>query len=189
MIFWRISGRPATPPGLTKTMRVLIAGGTGFLGANLCAAALRRTDEIACISKSLPDLSLRIPGVHYIEEDLTVRVPAVPFSPDLVLNAAGYVAHPEGEADSNRLLADHVSVARNLMSVPGSTHARFLQIGSGDEYSVQKRCLDENTEARGWGSYGRAKAAASDFVMSSADRKSTRLNSSHEWISRMPSSA
>ena len=28
-----------------------------------------------------------------------------------------------------------------------------------------------------------------DFVRAEADRKSTRLNSSHEWISRMPSSA
>ena len=27
------------------------------------------------------------------------------------------------------------------------------------------------------------------FVMAMPDRKSTRLNSSHEWISRMPSSA
>ena len=28
-----------------------------------------------------------------------------------------------------------------------------------------------------------------DLVVSALDRKSTRLNSSHEWISRMPSSA
>ena len=28
-----------------------------------------------------------------------------------------------------------------------------------------------------------------DAILSTADRKSTRLNSSHEWISRMPSSA
>ena len=28
-----------------------------------------------------------------------------------------------------------------------------------------------------------------DFCMKLTDRKSTRLNSSHEWISRMPSSA
>ena len=28
-----------------------------------------------------------------------------------------------------------------------------------------------------------------DVVLSAKDRKSTRLNSSHEWISRMPSSA
>ena len=27
------------------------------------------------------------------------------------------------------------------------------------------------------------------FINAEADRKSTRLNSSHEWISRMPSSA
>ena len=37
----------------------------------------------------------------------------------------------------------------------------------------------------------KAKAAGSDIRMiySTLDRKSTRLNSSHEWISRMPSSA
>ena len=28
-----------------------------------------------------------------------------------------------------------------------------------------------------------------EYAMKKADRKSTRLNSSHEWISRMPSSA
>ena len=31
--------------------------------------------------------------------------------------------------------------------------------------------------------------ANEDLVLSDQDRKSTRLNSSHEWISRMPSSA
>ena len=32
-------------------------------------------------------------------------------------------------------------------------------------------------------------AVGPDFKKPDADRKSTRLNSSHEWISRMPSSA
>ena len=36
---------------------------------------------------------------------------------------------------------------------------------------------------------GLVKGSSGFQVKSSEDRKSTRLNSSHEWISRMPSSA
>ena len=35
----------------------------------------------------------------------------------------------------------------------------------------------------------RQRSDARDLVLLDKDRKSTRLNSSHEWISRMPSSA
>ena len=41
------------------------------------------------------------------------------------------------------------------------------------------------TLAREW----RKLDATTPLVIVSQDRKSTRLNSSHEWISRMPSSA
>ena len=44
----------------------------------------------------------------------------------------------------------------------------------------------------GWaqpGCYGGKLAPTPNIDSIAADRKSTRLNSSHEWISRMPSSA
>ena len=37
--------------------------------------------------------------------------------------------------------------------------------------------------------YANRSEAFRDLLRSELDRKSTRLNSSHEWISRMPSSA
>ena len=48
--------------------------------------------------------------------------------------------------------------------------------GASSDYVVTR---DNGTASTGYG----------DFGINSRDRKSTRLNSSHEWISRMPSSA
>ena len=55
--------------------------------------------------------------------------------------------------------------------------------GSGETAGRIKCCLSEI-----WNFADRWLSAYADTV-SDPDRKSTRLNSSHEWISRMPSSA
>ena len=51
--------------------------------------------------------------------------------------------------------------------------------------------LDDLKKFRTWGSLtpGHPEFGHTDGVETTTDRKSTRLNSSHEWISRMPSSA
>ena len=73
------------------------------------------------------------------------------------------------------------------------------------ELSILRERLREFSEAREWGIFHTPKNLAMALASeagellaefqwltaqeSEKDRKSTRLNSSHEWISRMPSSA
>src|ERR1044071_648551 len=72
----------------------------------------------------------------------------------------------------------HLSCAGRPFRVRGVTYGSFLPRADGAPFPVWERCRADL----------RAIADAGLNVVRT-DRKSTRLNSSHEWISRMPSSA
>ena len=80
---------------------------------------------------------------------------------------------------------DQVSLGEIMLRLdPGEGRVRttrqFQVWEGGGEYNVARglrKC------------FGLRTAVCTAFVDNEVDRKSTRLNSSHEWISRMPSSA
>ena len=76
--------------------------------------------------------------------------------------------------------------------VAGPTLAEHLQrhgaLPPRDAVHLAQALLDALAHAHGQGVVHRD-LKASNVLLGDEDRKSTRLNSSHEWISRMPSSA
>ena len=98
---------------------------------------------------------------------------------ELVVQSIGLVTIGIGLSD---VLKTHNMVIPLVALVAGGIAGELLHIEDGLESvgsSLQRRFasgVDESSFVRG-------------FVTASLDRKSTRLNSSHEWISRMPSSA
>ena len=74
------------------------------------------------------------------------------------------------------------SAATNASAPVGTGPFRFAQWRRGD------RVVLERYDGY-WGPRARLAQVVFKFIGDPSDRKSTRLNSSHEWISRMPSSA
>ena len=96
----------------------------------------------------------------------------------------------------------------NLVALYGPEHGVFGKVGAGkhvsgerhgeDRNSDGKISKDEETGIRVFSLYGDTRKPTPRMLegvdvmvydLQDVDRKSTRLNSSHEWISRMPSSA
>ena len=50
--------------------KILIAGGTGFLGFHLARLAIKKKYEVYCISKTLPSEKRFIKNVIYLNFDL-----------------------------------------------------------------------------------------------------------------------
>jgi len=145
-------------------MRVVIAGGTGFLGTHLCREAARRGFEVVSLSQSPPVPSRHVPGIEYKYLDLGSETPVLAGEPDLIINAAGYVSHPSDELGERTLSEQHLSVVRHLLQITPATGARFIHLGSGDEYDDPGLHIDETASAQGQGAYGRAKAMSSELA-------------------------
>jgi len=145
-------------------VRVVVAGGTGFLGTHLCRGAVERGFDVVSVSSAPPVSKRRVEGVVYRFVDLTSESPGLNFGPDLVINAAGYVAHPSSEQGERELIDQHREVARNLLRIAPASGALFIHLGSGDEYDEPGLLTPETAPARGRGPYGRAKAEACRLV-------------------------
>ena len=90
-----------------------------------------------------------------------------------------------------RLAADPAArrYFRDAMLLEDALHDQFSKAGvTGmvDMLAPGGGTAGSGEDAFGWGRFRPLTRAAAAILL---DRKSTRLNSSHEWISRMPSSA
>ncbi|SVD74858.1 uncharacterized protein METZ01_LOCUS427712, partial [marine metagenome] len=77
--------------------RLLIVGGTGFIGRNLVLNALEKGLNIVVLSLNKPSNQQKIEGVDYLQMDITKplqtsnQLTETPF--DYVVNLSGYIDH------------------------------------------------------------------------------------------------
>jgi nucleoside-diphosphate-sugar epimerase len=120
-------------------MRVLVAGGAGFIGVALCGRLLDRGDEVVCVDNLVtgsPDNVkhlLQREGVTFIEADICSEVPV-----DGAVDAVVNLACPASPADFGPLALEILHVGsrglRNLLDLAQRDSARFLQASTSEVY-------------------------------------------------------
>jgi nucleoside-diphosphate-sugar epimerase len=130
-----------TPTVMTE--RLLIVGGTGFIGRNLIKGAVKQGFDIVVLSLNAPDDKKKISGVVYIQADITDfiqlknRLPNADF--DYVINLSGYINHCQFLKGGRQVIDTHFSGVQNLLqTLDFGALKRFVQIGSSDEYGNQQ---------------------------------------------------
>jgi nucleoside-diphosphate-sugar epimerase len=118
---------------------VLVAGGAGLIGTNMCARLLKRGDKVVCVdnlvtgsAEHIKDLS-QAEAFSFVEADVAVEVPAAgPF--DAVIN----LACPASPADFGPLALEILDVGSrgvaNLLEVAHRCRATFLQASTSEVY-------------------------------------------------------
>jgi len=121
------------------TERLLIVGGTGFIGKNLVLTSLEQGFKVTVISLNLSADSERIDGVEYVQADITdfvqlqERLFITTF--DYVVNLSGYVNHSRFMEGGQSVIDAHFYGVSNLIQLLNwKKIKRFVQIGSSDEY-------------------------------------------------------
>ena len=120
-------------------MRVLVAGGAGFIGRVMCVKLLERGDDVICVDNlvtgsrdHVKELSERR-GFSFVEGDISAGVD-VPAQLDAVVN----LACPASPADFGPLSIEILNTGSrgvaNLLELARRNGARFLQASTSEVY-------------------------------------------------------
>lgn len=152
---------------MASSKRLLVTGGTGFLGRHLCAEALAKGYAIS--SLSLHPAQQPIPGVQYLCADLAdaraVKQALDGRSHEFVINGGGYIDHQLFRNGGRSLIESHFAGALNLIDcLDRNKLIRFVQIGSSDEYGSTAAPQQEVTREEAIAPYSLAKIAVTHFL-------------------------
>lgn len=148
--------------------KILIIGGTGFLGYHLAKKCLKKKWNVTSISTNKPSKIRFLPKVKYLVFDITQKKffnKKIKNNFDYVVNLGGYVNHK----DKLKTFKSHYNGSKNLIDFFLKRKIRsFLQIGSSVEYGNSKSpqnekiCYNVNNLKS---TYGKAKLLATNYLL------------------------
>ena len=121
-------------------MRVLLAGGAGFIGSHLSEALLARGDEVVAIDnlstgrRTNVESILGHPGFALIEADITNGLPSLPGKFDAVLDLASPASPDDFKTMPLEILAVGSTGTRNLLDRAVMDGARFFLASTSEVY-------------------------------------------------------
>jgi nucleoside-diphosphate-sugar epimerase len=150
---------------LKNKKKILVIGGTGFIGYHLIKRCLQKSYNVTCISSRTPSKKKRFSNVKYLICDIRDKKKLskiITSSYNFVVNLGGYVDHSK----KKKTLTSHYDGCKNLVKILLKFNIEnFIQIGSGLEYGNRKSPQKENLRCSPKSTYGLAKFKATNFLM------------------------
>jgi nucleoside-diphosphate-sugar epimerase len=152
--------------------KILITGGTGFIGYHLCKKSLELGWKVTSLSTNFPKKKIKLSGVNYIKGDLIDKnvLKKINGNYDYVVNLAGYVDHK----NKKKTLDSHYKGCVNLASFfIKKKIKKFVQIGSSIEYGRAKSPQLENLDKfkNTYSYYGKAKQLSTKYLLNLFKKK------------------
>ena len=153
---------------MVRSSKILVAGGTGFIGSNLILDLISRGNEVISLSKNSKK-KLKTKNVEYIFHDLTK-----PFSEeelellldvDYVVNCAGYIDHASFFNGGKKVFNDHLETLYLLTNLAIKIKAKtFIHLGSSDEYGENLSPLKESIRESPQSPYALGKLSSTHYL-------------------------
>jgi nucleoside-diphosphate-sugar epimerase len=151
--------------------KILIIGGTGFIGFHLCRACIKKGWETVSASTKKPKTARTVKKVKYVICNISKKSEIknkIDQDFDYVVNLGGYVDH----TNSAKTYKSHFIGCKNLVDFFKKKHLKlFVQIGSSAENSGIKSPQSESLNGKPKTPYGKAKLAASKYLLRKEIRK------------------
>ncbi len=148
--------------------RILVTGGTGFIGTHLLEQVQAMGWDVTSVSLNPVKKTKLVEGVRYLYFDMTDSGEAQKYFTEefeYVVNLGGYIDHTLFKGGGSAVLRSHYIAVQNLIEgLPRQSLKRFVQIGSSDEYGGALSPQHEELRENPISPYSLAKAATSHFL-------------------------
>jgi nucleoside-diphosphate-sugar epimerase len=153
---------------MNKKIKILVIGGTGFIGYHLSKKCIQIGWNVTSVSKSRPKKEKFIKGVKYKRVDLRKykNVKNINKNFDYVVNSSGYINNNIIKKYNN----DHFKILKNLVEhFKKSKIKRFLQIGTSAEYGGKYSPQVETAKCIPRSPYGKDKLNCTNYLLKAYD--------------------
>src|SRR6056297_4015536 len=122
-------------------MRVLVAGGAGFLGSHLCDALLERGDEVVCVDNFVTGSTHNVAHLaghdafRLVDHDICAPLPDSLRAPvDAIMNLASPASPKDYLAEPIATLEVGSTGTRNMLELARRHDARFFMASTSEVY-------------------------------------------------------
>lgn len=154
---------------INSTDKILIIGGTGFIGLHLIKRCMKATRFVTCLSLAGGNNKKLVKGIEYLKADVTdkTQLQTVLHNKafDYIFNLGGYIDHTHYFKGGRKVIENHFTGLLNILDCIDIKNLKgFVQIGSSDEYgnspSPQRETIRENSISP----YSQAKVASTHLI-------------------------
>ena len=154
---------------MVRNSKIIVAGGSGFIGRNLIIDLLKNGYEVISISKNSEKIKYKIKGVHYIFHDLSkpINIQKLKISKniDSIINCSGYINHQNFLNGGQKVFNDHFKLITSLTKLAIDLKVESLvHIGSSDEYGNNRSPIKENVREDPISPYALGKLTSTHFL-------------------------
>ena len=154
---------------MVKNSKIIVAGGSGFIGANLISELISNGNEVISISKSIDNKKRKVKNAKYIFHDLKKPIKENLLNNfmdvEYIINCSGYIDHSNFRENGIEVFYDHFNSLISLTNLAIDLKVKtFVQLGSSDEYGKNKSPIKESVRESPISPYALAKLSSTYYL-------------------------